>query len=132
MGPNAIRLTCIVSLVLGLVTNAAPAAADDTSNKWRLQCSGNAESAGEITLSIEPKGAATIEATIAIAKGTSENRVAKTIRDALKLQLPREAYKVEVDDGEDVLVKKKRGAANFGLKVVSNTVKGVRLNPDKE
>lgn len=131
MGVRAVPLTCIVTIVLALTTATAPAAAG-TSNKWRLECSGNAESAGEITLSIEPKGAAAIEATIAIAKGTSENRVAKTIRDALKLQLPPEAYKVEVDDGEDVLVKKKRGAANFGLKVVSNTVKGVRLNPDKE
>jgi hypothetical protein len=39
---------------------------------------------------------------------------------------------VEVDDGEDVLVKKKRGERDFMLTIVENSVQGVRLNPDQE
>jgi hypothetical protein len=30
------------------------------------------------------------------------------------------------------LVKKRFGTADFGIEVVSNTVKGVRINPDRE
>jgi hypothetical protein len=48
------------------------------------------------------------------------------------MQLPRDAYHVERDDGEDVLIKKRHGAANFGLKIVSNSVKHVRINPQRE
>ena len=39
---------------------------------------------------------------------------------------------VEIDDGEDVLVKRKGRAPDFALQVAANTVKGLRLNPDKE
>lgn len=132
MGMRGVRLgSLVVSVVLGLAT-AVPAAAEDASNKWRLQCSGNAESSGEIVLAIEPKGATALEVKVPVAKGTSENRVAQTIRDALTLQLPENAYKVEVDDGEDVLIKKKGSTPNFGFRVVSNSVSGVRLSPDKE
>lgn len=34
--------------------------------------------------------------------------------------------------GEDVLIKKRHGAASFGVSVVSNDVKGERINLDKE
>ena len=36
------------------------------------------------------------------------------------------------DDGEDVLVKKRMGAASFGVDIISVTVKDVRINPEKE
>jgi hypothetical protein len=48
------------------------------------------------------------------------------------VQLPRDQYKIEVDDGEDVLVKKKRKAINFALTLVSSTVKHTEIEIEKE
>lgn len=104
-----------------------------SSNKWRLECSGNAESAGTISLRLTPTDGAPIDVDIAIAQRTGENAVARSIRDALKADSRvTERYRVEVDDGEDVLIKKRRGQPNFALEVRNNTVKGVRLNRDRE
>jgi hypothetical protein len=57
--------------------------------------------------------------------------VATDIRDALKVALDVKTYKVEVDDGEDVLVKKLKGP-DFALELVSSSVTNVRLNIQKE
>ena len=113
-----------------LLAVAFPAQA--ASNKWRLQFSGNAESNGTIVMHITPKGGEMIETRTEINKGRSENGVAKDVTSSLKEQLSKDSYHVERDDGEDVLIKKRRGAANFGVEVVSNTVKGVRIRPDRE
>jgi hypothetical protein len=115
-----------VLLVATLAVQASP------SNKWRLQFSGGADSDGTIVLRITPKGGTPIEASIDVEDGTGENAVAKTVVKGLKAQLPEDGYHVERDDGEDVLIKKRHGAANFDLEIVSNTVKGVRINPDRE
>lgn len=47
-------------------------------------------------------------------------------------KLPDDAFKVERDDGEDVLVKKRMGAASFDVDIISITVKDVRINPERE
>ena len=70
-------------LVVALVSIAVPASALD-SNKWRLQCSGGADSDGVITLRITPKGGAPTEVAVAIKDRAGENAVARAIRDALK------------------------------------------------
>ena len=103
-----------------------------TSNKWRLQFSGGADSDGVIVLRITPKGGEAITAEIAIKDGTGENSVAKAVVNGLKEQLPKDHYHVERDDWEDVLIKKHHGDENFSVEIVSNTVKGVRINPDRE
>ena len=103
-----------------------------TSNKWRLQFSGGADSDGVITIQVHPIGGEPIVAEIAIDDDTGENAVAKAVTSGLKEQLPSEVFHVERDDGEDVLIKKRHGAANFEVKIISNTVKGVRINPDRE
>lgn len=109
-----------------------PPAEARPSNKWRIQCSSDADSAGVVTLRLSPIDAGQIELTIPIADGTGENKIARTIRDALKRD-PRvsERYKVEVDDGEDVLVKGRRGQPDFDLEVVSHTIKGFRIRLDR-
>ena len=102
------------------------------SNKWRLECSGGADSDGQIVLHLTPKDGARQVLTIPVTRGTGENAVARTIRDSLRSQLDRKGFNVEVDDGEDVLVKRRGSTPNFALQVAENTVKGVRLNLDKE
>jgi hypothetical protein len=103
-----------------------------TSNKWRLQFSGGADSDGVITMKFTPKKGEPTVAEIPIKKGTGENAVAQAVVKALRAQLPKEQYYIERDDGEDVLVKRRLGGVYFGYELVSNTVKGVRINPDKE
>lgn len=126
-----VRLLCIATCLalLGL----ASAADAKPSNKWRIQCSSDADSSGVVTLRMTPKGAEAIEVRIAIAKNTGENKVARTIRDALKAdERVIKRYKLEVDDGEDVLVKKDLTEPRFALEVISSTVKSVRLRLQKE
>lgn len=113
-----------------IVLGALPAQAG--SNKWRVQVSEGAKSDGEIVFAFSPEGLAAFEVAVAIAKGTSENNVARRIRDVLQEKLDGNSYRVEVDDGEDVLVKKVAASPNFGLKVTRNTVKAVRVNLDRE
>lgn len=109
----------------------ATAAAATDSNKWRLQCSGGAESDGVIGLRLVPKDGEPIEVAVTIARGTGENAVARAIRDALQAQASAR-YRSEVDDGEDVLVKKRGGQPDFELVVYANTVKGVRIGRERE
>jgi len=124
------RLKIVPAVVLAFsLTRLAYAS---PSNKWRLQCSGGADSDGVSVFQIVPKDGAALVVEVHVKKGTSENGVARRIRDVFKANLPKEGYNVEVDDGEDVLVKKRGKTPNFDLVVQSNSVKGVRLNPDKE
>ena len=103
------------------------------SNKWRLEVSGNAESAGTIVLEVRPKGGDAItRVEVPVAQGTAENDVAQAIAAALQAGLNTQAVKVELDDGEDVLLKRADGAADFDVTVVSSTLKDVRLQLDKE
>lgn len=100
-------------------------------NKWRLQFSGNARSDGTLVLTITPGGGEPVTVPIEVASGTRENRVAKRVVEVLREAIGAD-YKVERDDGEDVLVKRRLGRDRFNVTVVSNTIRGVRLNLDQE
>jgi len=118
----------VLASLLALTALSATAA----ENKWRMQFSGNAESDGAVEVTITPNGDnPPVVVSIPVTKGTSENGVAKAVRDGLRAGLPK-GYKVERDDGEDVLVKRRMGTARFTLEVTGNTVKGVRVNLDQE
>lgn len=116
---------------LGLALVATVALAAGTSNKWRLQFSGGADSDGRIVLEITPSEGEPMRATAEIRKGRGENAVARDVRDALRAQVGKR-YHVETDDGEDVLVKKRRGERDFIVTIVENSVQGVRINPETE
>ena len=122
--------TVIVLVTLFMLTTVSAVA--DTSNKWRIKVDGGANSDGEMIFHVTPEDGETIVIRVTVKDGTGENRVAKTIRDAFEVQLPRDQYTVEVDDGEQVLVKKKRKAANFALTLVSSTVKHTEIKFKKE
>ena len=128
---NPVSILRLAMLAVALLF-AATSAVAKPSNKWRVEFSGGADSDGTIVLRLTPIGGTPIEGSIDIEDGTGENHVAKAVVEGLKAQLPEEDYHVERDDGEDVLIKKKHGAANFDLEIVSNTVKGVRINLDRE
>ena len=120
--------------VLALVAVSTAYGADELSysNKWRIQCSGDAESDGTIRFRVTPRGGDATEVTVQVEDGRSENGVARDIREAFREQLPSGTYDVETDDGEDVLLKKNFNESNFALELISSTVDDVRINLDKE
>ena len=126
------RLFSRLALAAALLWFAALPAFAGGSNKWRIQCSEGAKSSGEIVFRFTPKGGTAFDVTVPVPDGTSENHVARIVRDTLRQNLDAAKFHVEVDDGEDVLVKKKGSEPNFDLKVASNTVKAVRIGLDPE
>lgn len=109
----------------------APAEKLNTSNKWRLQVSEGANNDGVLVFRFTPEGGTPQDVTVNLKKGRGEDGCARDIRDTFKAKLDKKTYQVEVDDGEDVLVKKRKGP-NFEIKLVEQTVKGTRINFDKE
>jgi len=122
----------IVKVAIALLLVAAAGIADaNPSNKWRIKCNSNAKADGEVVLSIEPEGGTPIEVVVAIPDGTNENSAAVYIRDELKKAL-KETHRVERDDWEDVLVKKRYGQPDFDLILQDNTAEGLSVKVARE
>ncbi len=121
------KLMLAASLMLAMST----ASADGVENKWRVEFSGNAESAGRIVLQVAPAKGEPIRAVAEIANGRAENEVARDVGAALQA-VASNHYNVEIDDGEDVLLKKQDGERDFVVTVVENNVQGVRIDIDAE
>jgi hypothetical protein len=121
-------------MLLALLTIVAACASTsvNTSNKWRLEVSGGSDSDGTIVVQLLGIGAVIAEVPVQIPDGTRENHVARRISEELRLQLPKDRYTVEVDDGEDVLIKKRSGVEDFEVRILSNTVKGTRIKVQRE
>jgi len=101
------------------------------SNKWRIEVSEGANNDGTMLFRLTPEGGAPQDVVVSLKKGRGENGVARDIRDQFKAKLDKKTYHVETDDGEDVLVKKRKGP-NFEIRLVESTVKGTRVNIEKE
>lgn len=103
------------------------------SHKWRIEISEGANSDGTIRFAVTPVGGEITTVEVPIEDGRSENNVAKDVRDGFIRVLPADQYEVEVDDGEDVLVKSKsREAAKFTVALVDSSVKSVRINVEHD
>jgi len=129
-----LSIRAFVSLLAAVVVFAAmPASAEELklSNKWRVNVSESAKSDGTILFRVTPKDGTAVDVPVAIKDGTSENHVARTIRDAFRATLDKDEFHSETDDGEDVLLKKRKGP-DFELKFVESDVKAVRIHVRKE
>jgi hypothetical protein len=126
------NLVIKAALILALIGLAGSPAVASPSNKWRIEVSEGANSHGFIVFVLTPEGGEPIQIKVEIDDGTGENKVARKIHDALQRALPGDEYDVEVDDGEDVLVKKRSGAKDFDLTLASSDVKSVRIDVEKE
>ena len=115
-----------------MITNALSQESFRYSNKWRIEVSESARSDGEIVFQVTPRDGDSDLVTVAIESSFGENHVARAIRDAFRDQLDEDRYSIERDDGEDVLVKKRHGEADFALRVISSTVSAVRIRLQKE
>ena len=110
---------------------ATPAPALHYSNKWRLEVSEGANNDGELLFRITQKGGTPMDVRVPLKKGRGEDGCARDIRDAFKAALGKDAYHIEVDDGEDVLVKRRKGP-DLSIELVESTVKGTRISFDRE
>lgn len=126
--PVSRQLPMAGALLLVLLAGSALAT---PSNKWRIQVSSDADSDGVVVFRLAPTDAAPVDITVPIPKDAGENHIARLIRDTLRAKLG-DRYKIEVDDGEDVLVKKRTGGASFDLSIQQKTAAGVRITLDKE
>ena len=116
-------VACVILLVAG--------AAHAGSNKWRLQVSGGAEAGGTIAFVIALDDGQRIPVSVEIAEGTGENAVAKRVSEAVRAQAAT-CCKSEVDDGEDVLIKKQRGQPDMDIVDIQVGAKGVRITKQRE
>ena len=110
---------------------AAPAAELAYSNKWRLEVSEGANNDGVMRFRVTPKGGTAIDIPVALKDGRGEDGCARDIRDTFKKTLDKDSFKIEIDDGEDVLVKVRKGPY-IAIELVESTVKGTRVNLDRE
>jgi hypothetical protein len=101
------------------------------SNKWRLQVSEGANNDGILRFRVTPKDGAPIDVPVSLKNGRGEDGAARDIRDTFRKALDPDSYKIEVDDGEDVLVKVRKGPA-VSIDLVESTVKGTRVSFDRE
>lgn len=128
MGSAARRILALSILALAFSFGALA----KPSNKWRVEMDGRAKVDGEIELSVVPEGGAPSNVVVTIPRGTSENSAARLVRDALRSTFGKDVYHVEVDDGEDVLVKVRGSTPHFDLIVVRNTADGIRVHLQRE
>jgi len=127
----ALGLACSLALGSLAAFAADTAAAPSLSNKWRIEVSGGANSDGHLLFRITPDQGTPVEVKVDIDDGRGENAVAGDIKRAMRKTLDGKTYKVEVDDGEDVLVKKKKGP-DFAIELVESTVRNTKIRLDKE
>ena len=117
-----------VVLALGLAFTAPLAAADapKASTKWRLLFDHWADTDGELVLHIAPVQGDPIDVTVKIPKGTTENSAAELVAGSLKGSLGG-GYKVDVDDGEKVVIKSKGKTPKFVVSMPSSTATGLNV-----
>jgi hypothetical protein len=118
------------SVLIAICLFASSAFASE-SNKWRLEFSGAAESAGEMVFEVMPHGRQAVQVRVVIERNDGENRVARKVKTAIDRQAGH-WVDAELDDGEDVLVKRRLFRPKVSIVLLSSTVKDVRINFDKE
>jgi hypothetical protein len=125
-----------MSLAIAVLLGAGGVQAADTklkvSPKWRIEVSEGAKSDGVLRFQLTPYGQAPVALDVPIQDGRGENGVAQDINSFFRTALDSNVYTVEVDDGEDVLVKKHRDAANFEIRLLESTVEAVRIHVQRE
>ena len=91
----------------------------------------SSDNAGEIVLRITPENGQPIDVTTQIPDSTRENVAADLVRDSLKAALGK-GYKIQTDDGEDVLIRRSGKTPKFELTLASSTVTGLSVKIERD
>ena len=129
MRTGAIATALVSSILLAAL---AFAEGEHNSNMWRIELDGTALKTGDIQFRVTPRQGDSVDVVATIRSGRDENNVAKDVRDAFAAKLDPERYSVEVDDGQDVLIKKKEGQPDFALELVESDVRAVNIKIEGE
>jgi hypothetical protein len=121
-------LTVAAAAVLGLLAIGAQA---EPSNKWRIKLNHTVDNDATIVFRVSPIDGTPVDVETKIPAGTGENKAAKMLRDSFEATLG-EGYHVETDDGEHVLVKKRRKTPDFDLTLVSSDATGLTIKLKRE
>ncbi len=121
------RNTVAVMVLAGMAFAAAPVFAKPSGN-WRIKFNHQSDNDGTIVFRIAPvDGAPPVDVEVKVPAKTTENNVADLVSAALKATLGSEAYRVGVDDGEDVVVKTRGKTKKFELTMVSTSLTGLEV-----
>jgi hypothetical protein len=126
-GPISAAIVSTILLAALAYADAAP-----TANKWRIELDGQALKTGDMQFRVTPRQGESVDIVATIKSGRAENNVAKDVRDAFAAKLSPERYSVEVDDGEDILIKKKDGQPDFALELIESSVRNVNIKIEGE
>ena len=126
MRKTASRRAMEALMIAGLACLAVTAYAKPSGN-WRIKFNHVAENDGTIVFRIAPVEGPAIDVEIKVPAKTTENNVAELVRDSLKASLGSDNYRVGIDDGEDVVVKKRGKTKNFELTMVSTSLTGLEV-----
>jgi hypothetical protein len=124
------RRNLVGGLLAALCALGAPLFAGDAppkpQGKWLVIFDHWSESDGELVLRIAPAQGEPVEITTRIPNNTRENVAAELLAGSLKGQLGG-GYKVEIEDGEKVMIKAKGKTPKFVLSVANSTVAGLQV-----
>ncbi len=126
MGTATFRRALAVVALAGMACVATVAYAKPSGN-WRIVFNHVTDNDGTLVLRIAPIEGAPIDVEIKVPAKTTENNVAELVRDSLKATLGSDNYRIGVDDGEDVVVKKRGKTKNFELTMVSTSLTGLEI-----
>ena len=123
--------------MLMVVTLAAMACLATTayakpSGSWRIEFNHVTDNDGSITLRIAPLEATPIDVETKVPAKTSENSVAQLLSDSLKATLGTKNFRIGVDDGESVIIKKRGKTKNFEVTIVNNSMTGIEVSVKRE
>jgi hypothetical protein len=125
MTMNLRRVSAALVATTALLFFAGIAEAKPAS-KWRVTFDHAADNDGTLVLRIAPEGGTPIDVETKVPAKTTENAVAKLVRDAMKVALGK-GYGIETDDGESVIVKRKGKTPKFDLTLASNSLTGLDI-----
>ncbi len=121
-------LAVVAVICMGTMPTIAQA---DPAGKWRVKISSRADNDGVLTLRVSPEGGAPVDVETKIVARSGADRVAKAVRDSLKVALGK-GYHVETDDGEDVVVSRKGKTPKFEVTLASSSLTGLEVKIKRE
>ena len=131
MGTAAFRRLLAVMALAGMACIATTAYAKP-SGSWRIVFNHVTDNDGSITLRIAPLEGTPIDVETKVPAKTSENSVAQLLSASLKATLGTKDFRVGVDDGESVIIKKRGKTKKFELTIVNNSMTGIEVTVKRE
>jgi hypothetical protein len=123
------RLSPLCSALL--LAAVAQGALADPAHKWRIGFAGQSSDDGAVVLRMNPVNGKSIDVETRVPARSGDNHVALAVADSLKLSLG-DRYRVEIDDGENVIVSTRGDGPRFDLSLARSTLTGVQIEIEPE